>query len=79
MFCGLTHIKLEWENDIEVVKQSTATTLYLLPNMFITMGLMMGTDFLSMVVSGKIVLFGISAVYGLAAILFYKLAMKINI
>ncbi len=35
--CGIKHMKLEWENEIEVVKQGAAVTIYLLPNMFVTM------------------------------------------
>lgn len=39
MVCGIKHMKLEWENEIEIIKQGTAVTIYILPNMFITMGL----------------------------------------
>ena len=35
--CGVKHMRLDWENEIEVVKQGTAVTLYLLPNMFAVM------------------------------------------
>lgn len=37
--CGVRHIKLEWENEIEVIKNSAAVTIYMLPNMFAAMGL----------------------------------------
>ena len=37
--CGTRHMRLDWENEVEVVKQGTAVTLYLLPNLFSVMGL----------------------------------------
>ena len=32
----------EWDNEIQVVKQSAAVTVYILPNMFATMALVAG-------------------------------------
>lgn len=37
--CGIRHIKLDWENEIEVIKRGSAMALYMLPNMFAVMGL----------------------------------------
>ncbi len=37
--CGIRHMRLDWENEVEVIKQGAAVTIYLLPNMFVTMGL----------------------------------------
>lgn len=37
--CGVKHIKLDWENEIEVIKQGAAVAIYMLPNMFVVMGL----------------------------------------
>ena len=37
--CGIKHMRLDWENDIEVIKQGTAVAIYLFPNMFVVMGL----------------------------------------
>jgi ABC-2 type transport system permease protein len=37
--CGVRYMRLDWENEIEVLKQGTGVSLYLLPNMFATMGL----------------------------------------
>ena len=37
--CGVKHMRLDWENDVEVIKQGAAVTIYLLPNMFVVMGL----------------------------------------
>lgn len=38
--CGIRHMRLDWENEVEVIKQGTAVTVYLLPNMFAVMALM---------------------------------------
>ncbi len=32
--CGIKHMRLDWENEVEVVKQSSAVVLYMFPNMF---------------------------------------------
>lgn len=37
--CGIRHMRLDWENEIEVIKQGAAVAIYLLPNMFVIMGL----------------------------------------
>lgn len=37
--CGIRHMRLDWENEVEVVKQGAAVALYMLPNMFMVMGL----------------------------------------
>ncbi|MCR5468402.1 MAG: hypothetical protein K6F37_05525 [Lachnospiraceae bacterium] len=35
--CGVKHMRLDWENEVEVVKQGAGVTVYLLPNMFASM------------------------------------------
>ena len=37
--CGMRHMRLDWENEIEVIKQGAAVAIYMLPNMFAVMGL----------------------------------------
>ncbi|MCR5053704.1 MAG: hypothetical protein K6A69_02545 [Lachnospiraceae bacterium] len=37
--CGIKHMRLDWENEIEVIKQGAAVAVYMLPNMFVVMGL----------------------------------------
>ena len=32
-------MRLDWENEIEVIKQGAAVAIYILPNMFVVMGL----------------------------------------
>ncbi len=54
--CGIKHMRLDWENEIEVIKQGSAVTLYLLPNMFATMGLMVLVVILGMKMDQNMVL-----------------------
>ena len=44
--CGIKHMRLDWENEVEVIKQGAAVSLYLLPNMFVVMGLVVLVVFL---------------------------------
>lgn len=44
--CGIRHMRLDWENEVEVIKQSTAVAIYMLPNMFVVMGLCVAVVFL---------------------------------
>ncbi len=37
--CGIKHMRLDWENEVEVIKQGAAVAIYMLPNMFVVMGL----------------------------------------
>lgn len=55
LVCGLKHMRTDWENEIEVIKQGTAVVIYLFPNMFVTMGLIVGVVILGMHISGTLV------------------------
>lgn len=77
MRCGIKHQKLDWENEIEVVKRGTAVTVYLLPNMFATMIMMGLTGVCSYFIGGWLAAAVIIFVYSLLALLFY-LGIKNN-
>lgn len=71
MHCGIRHKRLDWEDEAEVVKQGAAVSLYLLPNMIVSMILMSGMGVLGYMGNP---IFGaaiIIAVYGILAFLFY--------
>lgn len=73
--CGVKHMRLDWENEIEVVKQGAAVSLYILPNMFVTMGLIVLTVFLGTRINRDIILgILILAVTFLAALSYKKLS-----
>ena len=44
--CGVRHIRLDWENEVEVIKQGSGVAIYMLPNMFAAMALMVLSVFL---------------------------------
>lgn len=54
LVCGIKFIKLEFENDVEVVKQGAAMVMYILPNMFVVMFLIVGFVFLGLKMNGNI-------------------------
>lgn len=60
--CGIKHKKLEWDNEIEVVKQSAAVSIYLLPNMFATMLLVVGVVFINNIINNEMLIFAIIAI-----------------
>ncbi|SCW62194.1 ABC-2 type transport system permease protein [Ruminococcaceae bacterium YRB3002] len=73
--CGIKHMKLDWENEVEVIKQGTGVTLYLLPNMFVTMGLIAGVVALGTVVDYNAVTGILIAVVSVLTVVFYKRAL----
>lgn len=77
MRCGIKHVKLEWENEMEVVKQGSAVTLYLLPNMFATMLLIGGMIPLSFVIDINTVILIVTAVYLILAVLSYLSVVRL--
>lgn len=75
--CGVHFMRLDWENEIEVIKQGTGVVMYLFPNMVLTMVLLFGSIFLSKAVGviwGTIILAGS---YLLLSALFYFRTMKL--
>lgn len=77
MRCGLKHIRLDWENEIEVVKQGAAVTAYLLPNMFITMGLVALVVVLSIAMSSRVVILILTLIAAVLAGLSYGSVKRI--
>lgn len=75
--CGLKHMRLDWENEVEVIKQGTAVMVYLLPNMFVCMGLIVLVCFLGTRVNHYIIM-GISiAIVAILATLSYARVMAL--
>ncbi|MCR5801413.1 MAG: hypothetical protein K6G57_03675 [Lachnospiraceae bacterium] len=54
--CGIKHMKLDWENEVEVIKQSAAVAIYLLPNMFACMALIVLDVALGMRMNGNLII-----------------------
>jgi len=78
MACGIKHMKLDWENEIEVVKQGTAVTLYLLPNMFGCMIMTVLVVFLGTIINSNLLSIIIATLTFLLAVLYYLKSIKLS-
>ena len=75
--CGVRHMRLDWENEIEVVKQGAGVALYLLPNMFAAMGLCVASVILGRKIDHSLLALIFIAVAGTLAALSYRRVMKL--
>ncbi|MBQ8980992.1 MAG: hypothetical protein IJ077_05200 [Eubacterium sp.] len=76
--CGVRHIRLDWENEVEVIKQGAAVTVYLLPNMFVVMGLCALTVFLGTKIDHRIIAIVFILITTTLAALSYRRVMKFS-
>lgn len=75
--CGMKHMRLDWENEIEVVKQGAAVTIYLLPNMFVTMGMTVLVVVLGMRMNANILCLAVTGLVLALTLLSYRKVMKL--
>ena len=75
--CGVKHMRLDWENEVEVIKQGSGVTLYLLPNMFVVMGLCVLVVFLGTKINHSLIAVIFTAIAGVLAALSYKRVMAL--
>ena len=75
--CGLKHMRLDWENEIEIVKQSAAVTTYLLPNMFATMGLIVLVVFLGNIMNANLIMVVLTVVVSALTLLSYRKVLSL--
>ena len=75
--CGIRHMRLDWENEIEVIKQSSAVAIYMLPNMFIVMGLTVLVVFLGLRISHILLAAAFTLTAALLALLSYLTVMRL--
>ncbi len=73
--CGVRHMRLDWENEVEVVKQGTAVALYMLPNMFVVMGLTVLVVFLGTLMNQRILILLFTLIAAILAALSYRRVM----
>ncbi|MBQ3973792.1 MAG: hypothetical protein II628_06460 [Lachnospiraceae bacterium] len=52
--CGLRFMRLDWENEVEVIKQGRAVVIYMFPNMIAAMGLVVLAVWLGMCMDHRI-------------------------
>ncbi|MCR5476856.1 MAG: hypothetical protein K6E92_04425 [Lachnospiraceae bacterium] len=70
--CGLRFMRLDWENEAEVVKQGAAVLVYMFPNMFVTMGLVVAAVILGQRMNRGL----LSILFTLAALLLAALCYR---
>ena len=75
--CGIKHMRLDWENEVEVIKQGPAVALYMLPNMFVVMGLTVLVVFLGMNMDHRLLALAFTALAAALAGLSYWRVMAL--
>ncbi|MCR5398829.1 MAG: hypothetical protein K6E68_04760, partial [Lachnospiraceae bacterium] len=75
--CGIKHMKLDWENEIEVIKQGTAVALYLFPNMIIDMALVVLVIFLGTKIDHNLLAAVLILIVAVLAMLSYRKVMRL--
>ncbi len=75
--CGIKHMKLDWENEIEVIKQGTAVALYLFPNMIIDMALVVLVIFLGTKIDHNLLAAVLILIVAMLAMLSYRKVMRL--
>ena len=77
LVCGIKYMKLDWENEVEVVKQGAAIIMYIMPNMIVCTGLLVGVVALGFKLNSDIISLIITGIAALLAVLSYFRAMKL--
>lgn len=75
--CGVKHLKLDWENEIEVIKQSAAVAIYMFPNMILTMLLVFAVIVLGRVMDHRLMTAVFIVIESALAMLCYSRAMAL--
>jgi ABC-2 type transport system permease protein len=73
--CGVKHMRLDWENEVEILKQGVNVTIYLLPNMFVVMGLCVLVVVLGTFMDHRLLALIFIAIAALLAALSYRRVM----
>ena len=75
--CGIKHMRLDWENEVEAIKQGAAVALYMLPNMFVVMGLLVLVVFLGLRMDHRLLALAFTLLAALLAALSYLRVMSL--
>ena len=76
--CGIRHMRLDWENEIEVIKQSAAVAIYMLPNMFVVMGMIVLMVVLGLRMDHRLLTLMMTAIASALTALCYGWAMALT-
>ncbi len=75
--CGIKHMRLDWENEVEVIKQGAAVSIYLLPNLFACMILIALTAALGNILNRNLILSVLTVIVSALALLAYNRALRL--
>ena len=75
--CGIKHMRLDWENEIEIIKQSSAVAIYMFPNMFATMALVVLVVILGMYMNLNLIIIILTLIVSLLAYLSYRKVLRL--
>ena len=75
--CGIRHMRLDWENEIEVLKQGAAVMIYLLPNMFACIGIGALAVFLGMRMDHSLLAITLIVPVAILSLICYKIALSL--
>ena len=76
--CGVKHMRLDWENEVEVIKQGSAVFIYMFPNMFAVLGLVVLNVFLGARMNAALLTVLEILIVGTLAALCYFRVMKLS-
>ena len=77
MYCGAKKMRLDWDNEIQVVKQGPGASLYVLTNMFPLMLIISALGGLAFIMDTKLPALALSVIYLLFTLLSYKGVKKV--
>ncbi|MCR4791590.1 MAG: hypothetical protein K5871_02450 [Lachnospiraceae bacterium] len=75
--CGIKHMRLDWENEVEVIKQGAGVAIYMFPNMIATMLLVVLVVALGTKIDQNIIVGALILIVSALAMIFYKKAIKL--
>ena len=76
--CGIKHMRLDWENEVEVIKQGSAVAIYMFPNMFAAMGLTVLSVILGLKTDQRLLTTGMTLIVSLLACLSYRRVLTLS-
>ena len=76
LVCGIKFIRLDWEKDIEAIKQGAAVAVYMLPNMFVVMGLTVAAIIIGLKTGAVIVNAGVIGIGLILTAICYRVICK---
>lgn len=71
-------MRLDWENEVEVIKQGAAVAIYLFPNMLSTMALIVLTVFLGTFLNKDLILLILIVIVAVLAGFSYNMVLKLS-